>query len=167
MHICVIGAGVVGLTTAYFLQSEGHSVTIFERESAAGQGASAANGAQLSYAFVAPLADASLPQRLPALFLARNSPLKLHFRLDVEQWRWAIAFLRHANTGAARATTASLLRLAQLSREFIEPLIFPAWAWDSDDGAVFLNFREDRMRQLVQAVCIDNFSGFTRLIPAL
>ena len=123
MHICVIGAGVIGLTSAYFLQSEGHSVTIVDRETAPGQGASAANGAQLSYAFVAPLADASVPPRLPSLFLTRDSPLKLHFRFDPVQWRWAIQFLRHANTSDARATTASLLRLAQLSREFIEPLI--------------------------------------------
>ncbi len=123
MHICVIGAGVIGLTSAYFLQSEGYSVTVVEREAAAGQGASAANGAQLSYAFVAPLADASVPPRLPALFLTRDSPLKLHFRLDPVQWRWAFDFLRHANTRDARRTTAGLLKLAELSREFIEPLI--------------------------------------------
>jgi D-amino-acid dehydrogenase len=123
MHICIIGAGVIGLTSAYFLQSEGHSVTVIEREAAVGQGASAANGAQLSYAFVAPLADASVPPRLPSLFLTRDSPLKLHFRFDPMQWRWAFEFLRHANTADARKTTAGLLRLAELSREFIEPLI--------------------------------------------
>ena len=123
MHVCIIGAGVIGLTSAYFLQSEGHSVTIVDREPAAGQGASAANGAQLSYAFVAPLADASVPPRLPALFLTRDSPLKLHFRFDPVQWRWAFEFLRHANTADARKTTAGLLKLAELSREFIEPLI--------------------------------------------
>ena len=123
MHVCIIGAGVIGLTSAYFLQSEGHSVTIVDRDAAAGQGASAANGAQLSYAFVAPLADASVPPRLPSLFLTRDSPLKLHFRFDPVQWRWAIEFLRHANTRDARQTTAGLLKLAELSREFIEPLI--------------------------------------------
>lgn len=123
MHICVIGAGVIGLTAAYFLQSEGHRVTVIDRAAGAGQGASSANGAQLSYAFVAPLADTSVPPRLPALFLTRDSPLKLHFRFDPVQWRWAFQFLRHANTKDARATTAGLLRLAELSREFIEPLI--------------------------------------------
>ena len=58
MHICVIGAGVVGLTTAYFLQSERHEVTVVDRAPGPGLGASGGNGAQLSYAFVAPLADA-------------------------------------------------------------------------------------------------------------
>jgi D-amino-acid dehydrogenase len=60
---------------------------------------------------------------LPSLFLTRDSPLKLHFRFDPVQWRWAIEFLRHANTSDARRTTAGLLKLAELSREFIEPLI--------------------------------------------
>lgn len=123
MHICVIGAGVVGLTTAYFLQSEGHTVSIVEREPAAGLGASGGNGAQLSYAFVAPLADGSIPFKLPELLLSRHAPLKLHPRADLSQLRWGLKFLRQANLKAARATTEVLLRLAELSREFIEPLI--------------------------------------------
>jgi D-amino-acid dehydrogenase len=123
MHICVIGAGAVGLTTAYFLQSEGHTVSIVERESTAGFGASGGNGAQLSYAFVAPLADATIPYKLPGLVLSRHAPLKLHPRADLAQLRWALQFLRHANQRAARKTTEALLKLAELSREFIEPLI--------------------------------------------
>ena len=123
MHICVIGAGVVGLTTAYFLQSEGHTVTVVDREAAAGLGASGGNGAQLSYAFVAPLADASIPAKLPGLLLSRHAPLKIHPRADRRQMRWALQFLRYANGKAARGTTEALLKLAELSREFIEPLI--------------------------------------------
>lgn len=123
MHVCVIGAGVVGLTTAYFLQSEGHTVSVVEREAAAGLGASGGNGAQLSYAFVAPLADGTIPFKLPGLLLSRHAPLKLHPRADLSQLRWAVKFLRQANQKAARATTEVLLKLAELSREFIEPLI--------------------------------------------
>jgi len=123
MHICVIGAGVVGLTTAYFLQAEGHTVTVVDRAPGPAAGASRANGAQLSYAFVAPLADASVPPKLVSLLLSRDSPLKFHLQFDRTQWSWGWAFLRVANTPAARATTAALLQLSELSREFIEPLI--------------------------------------------
>ena len=123
MHICVIGAGVVGLTTAYFLQSEGHTVTVVDRELGPGRGASGGNGAQLSYAFVAPLADASIPAKLPGLLLSRHAPLKIHPRADLRQVRWGLQFLKQANTKAARDTTEALLKLAELSREFIEPLI--------------------------------------------
>jgi len=123
MHVCVIGAGVVGLTTAYFLQSEGHTISIVESESAAGLGASGGNGAQLSYAFVAPLADGTIPLKLPGLVLSRHAPLKIHPRADFGQLRWAWQFLRHANLRTARATSEILLKLSELSREFIEPLI--------------------------------------------
>jgi D-amino-acid dehydrogenase len=123
MHICVIGAGVVGLAAAYFLQAEGHSVTVVDRAARAGTGASAGNGAQLSYSYVAPLADASVPPQLPLLMTRRDSPLVFRLRADPAQWSWAWAFLRAANVPQARVTTAALLRLAELSRDFIEPLI--------------------------------------------
>jgi D-amino-acid dehydrogenase len=123
MHICVIGAGVVGLTTAYFLQAEGHTVTVIDRGDGPAAGASRANGAQLSYSYVAPLADASVPPKLPTLLFAHDSPLKLHPQLDPAQWSWGLSFLRLANSAAARATTMALLPLAELSRDFIEPLI--------------------------------------------
>jgi len=123
MQICVIGAGVVGLTSAYFLQAEGHAVTVVDRAAQAATGASGGNGAQLSYSYVAPLADGSLASQLPSLLARRDSPLRYHPRLDAAQWSWGLAFLRAANAAASRATTAALLRLAELSREFIEPLI--------------------------------------------
>jgi len=123
MHVCVIGAGVVGLTTAYFLQAEGHSITVVDRADGPGAEASRGNGAQLSYSYVAPLADGSIPPKLPSLLLARDSPLKFHLRLERAQWSWGLEFLRHANGADARETTAALLPLAELSREFIEPLI--------------------------------------------
>lgn len=123
MHVCVIGAGVVGLTTAYFLQADGHTVTVLDRAAGPGTGASAANGAQLSYSYVAPLADASVPPKLASLVLSRDSPLKLHLSMDPALWSWGWQFLRLANHRAARATTAALLALSNLSREFIEPLI--------------------------------------------
>ena len=57
MKICVLGAGVIGLTTAWWLAEGGHDVVIVDRHDSTGADASAANGGQLSYAFVAPLAS--------------------------------------------------------------------------------------------------------------
>ncbi|MGH8804853.1 MAG: FAD-dependent oxidoreductase, partial [Polaromonas sp.] len=56
MHVCVLGAGIVGLATAYSLRRAGHEVTVVDRASP-GSGASGGNGSQLSYAYVQPLAD--------------------------------------------------------------------------------------------------------------
>ena len=55
-HVCVLGAGIVGLATAWQLRRDGFDVTVIDRAQP-GTGASAANGAQLSYAYVQPLAD--------------------------------------------------------------------------------------------------------------
>ena len=115
MHICVLGAGIVGLATAWQLQRDGHRVTVIDR-AAPGEGASAGNGAQLSYSYVAPLADPSIWRQLPHLLLSPSSPLKLRPKLDPQQWRWALAFLAACNAQTAAASTARLLALASASR---------------------------------------------------
>ncbi len=76
MHVCVLGAGIVGLATAYELRHRGMDVTVVD-QGQPGSGASGGNGAQLSYSYVQPLADASIWQQLPHLMLSPSSPLKL------------------------------------------------------------------------------------------
>lgn len=119
MRICVLGAGIVGLATARELQREGHQVTLLDRHGA-GAGASGANGAQLSYAYVQPLADPAIWRQLPKLLLAADSPFKLRPRWDSAQWRWALQFLAACRASASRRTTAQLLALAAESRAAFE-----------------------------------------------
>jgi len=123
MHVIVIGAGVAGLTTAWLLQQEGLRVTVLERAGAAGQGASRGNGAQLSYSYVAPLAEPAVVGKLPTLLADEDSPLKFHFQFDPLQWRWGLAFLRACRFEQAQATTRALLALAALSRGVTEQVI--------------------------------------------
>ncbi len=121
MHITVLGAGIVGLATAWELSHAGHQVTVIDR-AAPGRGASAGNGAQLSYSYVAPLADASIWSQLPHLLLSPSSPLKLRPQLDPQQWRWGLAFLAACNVRTAGTTTARLLGLAARSRAGFEAM---------------------------------------------
>jgi D-amino-acid dehydrogenase len=123
MHVIVIGAGVAGLTTAALLQQEGLKVTVIDRAAAAGRGASRGNGAQLSYSYVAPLAEPSVVGKIPTLLADEDSPLKFQLKLDPLQWCWGIAFLRACTIEQARATTRALLELAALSKTGLEPLI--------------------------------------------
>ncbi|WP_198971632.1 D-amino acid dehydrogenase [Xylophilus sp. ASV27] len=120
-HVCILGAGIAGLATAYTLQRQGHQVTLLDR-AAPGQGASGGNGAQLSYSYVQPLADPGLWRQLPHLLLAADSPLKLRPRLDPRQWRWALEFLAACNARTSRDTTAQLLALAAESRAGFEAM---------------------------------------------
>jgi len=121
-HVCVLGAGIVGLAAAWRLRGEGFEVTVVDRAQA-GTGASAANGAQLSYAYVQPLADPGIWRQLPKLLFAADSPLKLRLQPDPHQWAWGLQFLAACRAGVSQRTTASLLALAAESRAGFERLM--------------------------------------------
>ena len=121
MRVCVLGAGIVGLATAWQLHRDGHEVTIVDR-AGAGAGASGANGAQLSYAYVQPMADPAIWSQLPHLLLAKDSPLALRPQWDVDQWRWGLKFLAACRTSVSQRGTAQLLALAAESRSAFDTL---------------------------------------------
>lgn len=121
MHVCVLGAGIAGLASAYRLLREGHRVTVVDGQSVAA-GASAGNGGQLSYAYVQPLADPAIWRQLPHLLLSRDSPLTVRLRLDPLQWRWGWDFLRACHRAQSQASTAQLLAIARASREAFDAM---------------------------------------------
>jgi D-amino-acid dehydrogenase len=106
----VIGAGVVGVATAYALARRGVAVTIIDRANAAGCGASFANGAQLSYVYTEALASPALLRHMPALALGLDPAFRLKPSLDPGQISWLLHFLRNATK--ARFETATLAGLA-------------------------------------------------------
>ena len=123
MHVCVLGAGVVGLTTAWSLARDGHDVTIVEARGGAALEASFANGGQLSYSYVAPLADPAVLPKLPAWLLQRDSALRFIPRFDTQQWRWCAAFLLACRSHRARQTALELLSLGALSKMALHEIV--------------------------------------------
>ena len=115
-HCVVIGGGVVGLTTAWALLQRGHAVTLVEREVDVAQGASRANGGQLSYRYVSPLADAGVPLKALRWLLDRDGPLRFRPETSRAQWAWLIAFLRNCRGPVNRLTTERLLALGAYSQ---------------------------------------------------
>jgi D-amino-acid dehydrogenase len=121
-EVIVIGGGVVGLTSAWWLLDAGFGVTLLERAPTVGSAASARNGGQLSYRYVAPLADAGIPFKALQWLFDKNGPLRFRPEADVRQWRWLASFLRHCGAGIHRQTTARLLQLGALSKQAMAQL---------------------------------------------
>ena len=120
MRVIVIGAGIVGCASAYALQRQGHQVTLLDAQTEVGRVSSYANGAQLSYSYVEPLASPATLLALPSLLLAKDSALKFSLRWDVQQWAWGLQFLAACTETKAQDGTHQLLELAALSRRTLE-----------------------------------------------
>lgn len=119
MNIIVIGAGVVGVSCAWRLLQDGHRVSVLDRASDVGYGASFANGGQLSYSYVAPLADPSVWAQLPKLLTDPASPVQFRPGFDLFQYRWLIRFLAACNPARARRTIDLLGALADRSKQIL------------------------------------------------
>lgn len=107
----------MGLTTAWALVQAGHRVTLVERAEALAEGASRANGGQLSYRYVSPLADAGVPLKALGWLLDRDGPLRFRPDGTLAQWRWLAAFLARCRGDVNRRTTARLLALGAFSQQ--------------------------------------------------
>ncbi|HUL97511.1 MAG TPA: D-amino acid dehydrogenase [Usitatibacter sp.] len=123
MKIVVLGAGVAGVASAWYFWRDGHEVTVLERNEGVALETSFANGGQLSYSYVAPLASPSVIPKIPPWLLRRDSPLRFTPAADLEQWRWILEFLAACNAKTADDTTQRLLRLAFYSRSLMHELV--------------------------------------------
>lgn len=131
MHVIVIGAGIVGCATAFQLLRDGHSVELIDAQAQAGRVSSFANGAQLSYSYVQPLASPSTLFALPQLLFDADSALRFKLRLDWRQWAWGLRFLAACRTSQAQRGTKALLELAALSRHTLETWLQESnWQFD-------------------------------------
>jgi D-amino-acid dehydrogenase len=148
MKIIVLGAGLIGTTTAYFLAKSGHEVTIIDKENSAGLKCSYANGAQLSYCHAEPWS--SFPTLLKALkWIGKDDkPLLWKPSLDISMWSWIFKFLHYCNKTSADLGTEKILKLGLYSRQILHE-IEPELNFDFDyekGGKIFI-FRTDKELQ--------------------
>lgn len=122
MHMLVLGAGVVGVTTAWFLRQQGYDVTVVDRQSIAGTETSYANGGQISVSHAEPWANPSAPFKILKWLARSDAPLLFRPRMDTAQWRWAIAFLRECTSARAAHNIRQMVRLGTYSRECLQAL---------------------------------------------
>ncbi|SSW69530.1 D-amino acid dehydrogenase [Achromobacter agilis] len=114
---------MVGVTTAHLLARAGHEVALVDERAGPALGSSFANGGQLSYSYVAPLAGPGTLAEMPRWLFRRDSPLRLRYRCDPAQWRWLAGFLSACRASVARASTAQLLSLSYLSRDTLHAML--------------------------------------------
>ena len=122
MHVLVLGAGVVGVTTAWFLQKQGHRVTVVDRQNQAGSETSYANGGQISVSHAQPWANPSAPLKILKWLTQPEAPLLFRPRLDPAQWRWAMAFLTQCTSGRAAHNIRQIVNLGTYSRSQLRAL---------------------------------------------
>tara|TARA_B100000519_G_scaffold202714_1_gene221985 strand:+ start:4435 stop:5688 length:1254 start_codon:yes stop_codon:yes gene_type:complete len=122
MHILVLGAGVVGTTTAWYLQKQGHQVTVVDRQNQAGLETSYANGGQISVSHAEPWANPSAPLKVMKWLFQPDAPLLFRPRLDPAQWRWALSFLGQCTSARAAHNIRQMVNLGTYSRSQLQAL---------------------------------------------
>ncbi len=122
MHITVLGAGVTGVATAWYLHQAGHTVTVIDRREGPGLETSYANGGQISVSHAEPWANPRAPLELLRWLGREDAPLLFRLRADWQQWRWAYAFLRECTPARLRYNIRQLVALGNYSRTALSQL---------------------------------------------
>ena len=122
MKIIVLGAGVIGVTSAWYLSAAGHEVTVIERRDAAGLETSFANGGQISAGHAEPWAKPSMVPKILRWLGREDAPLLFRARADPAQWEWGLRFLLECFPGRFQRHSRTLAGLAGHSRECLRAL---------------------------------------------
>ena len=122
MHVYVLGAGVIGVTTAYYLCERGHQVTVIDSADGAASGASGGNGSQLSYSFTDAMAGPALLAKLPGILAGRDPAFYVRPPLNGQLLSWGLGFLRQCTADRHRQNTVKATQLAVRSGRLLADL---------------------------------------------
>jgi D-amino-acid dehydrogenase len=116
MKILILGAGVIGVTSAWYLAGDGHEVTVLDRQPGAGLETSFANGGQISVSHAEPWSNPHAPLKALSWMGSEDAPLLFRPRLDAALFDWSWRFLRECTPGRTRANIRDIVRHALYSR---------------------------------------------------
>lgn len=122
MRIAVLGAGVIGTTTAYFLAKQGHKVFVIDRQKASAEECSRANGGQLSYGHVEPWANPHAPLNILRWMGKEDAPLVFKLKANWEEWSWGARFLLNCRRSKSLLTSKIMLELAFYSKKMLSKI---------------------------------------------
>lgn len=139
MKVLVLGSGVVGVTSAYYLARQGHEVTVVDRQASPAMETSYGNAGQVSFGFSSPWAAPGIPQKAIKWMFQEHAPLKIQPRLDPVMGRFMMQMLNNCNPDSYAVNKERMVRVAEHSRACINAL--------RDDTGIRY---EDRQRGLLQ-----------------
>ncbi|MEO8303382.1 MAG: D-amino acid dehydrogenase [Betaproteobacteria bacterium] len=122
MKVAVLGSGVIGVTTAYYLAKAGHEVTVVDRQEGAALETSFANAGEVSPGYSAPWAAPGLPFKAVKWLFMKNRPLVIWPVLDPAMWVWGLRLLGNCTEARYTLNKNRMLRLAQYSRACLQQL---------------------------------------------
>ncbi|MDL2355444.1 MAG: D-amino acid dehydrogenase [Pseudomonadota bacterium] len=122
MKIIVLGSGVIGTTSAYYLAKAGHEVTVVDRQPQAGLETSFANAGEVSPGYAAPWAGPGVPMKAVKWLLMQHSPLVVRPAFDPDMWRWMFQMLANCNQKSYETNKGRMVRLAEYSRDCLVQL---------------------------------------------
>ncbi|MBT1159925.1 D-amino acid dehydrogenase [Aminobacter anthyllidis] len=117
MRIVILGAGVIGVTSAYYLAKQGHKVTVLDRQAGPALETSFANAGEISPGYASPWAAPGIPQKAMKWLFMKHAPLIIQPMLDVSTWRWVTAMLRNCTSARYALNKSRMVRLAEYSRD--------------------------------------------------
>jgi len=122
MHVIVIGAGAIGVCSAWYLRQAGFDVTVLERRGAPAQESSFGNAGVIAPGYVTPWAAPGMPRKLLGMLFRHDSPVRFRPSLDPAMWRWIARWLRECEPERYRANKLRMQRLAFYSRDCLHQL---------------------------------------------
>ena len=122
MKITILGAGIIGISTAWHLLERGHQVTVIDRQPNASMEASFANAAQISVSYCEPWANRDTPIKAMKWMLSKEAPLLFRPRLSWQQWRWSLMFLSQCHDRAFERNVQQLVSLGAYSHAAFKDL---------------------------------------------
>jgi D-amino-acid dehydrogenase len=117
MKVIVLGGGIIGVSTAWWLSQAGHEVIVVDRAAGPAQETSFANGGQISVSYAEPWANPQAPLKLLKWMFKDDAPLLFRPQLDWRQWAWGALFLRECLPGRLTLNIRAMVSMAQYSRD--------------------------------------------------
>lgn len=122
MKVLVLGSGVVGVTSAWYLAQQGHEVVVLDRQPNAAEETSFANAGQLSFGMSSPWAAPGIPQKAVKWMFQAHAPLKLRPSLNPAQWQFMLSMLSNCTEKAYAINKSRMVRVSEYSRHCINSL---------------------------------------------